>query len=70
MSDPPICLDFAQTRDVLLDLTTKRTFHNVIAFEQCSQTTKFILSQITSLSLRVDAGIATQITSSLRTNTI
>ena len=70
MTHPAIRLDFAETTDVLSQLTTQRTFHRVVTLEQRRDPTKFILLDVTCRSCRVNSQFLTDLTGAEETNAV
>jgi hypothetical protein len=70
MTNTTVTLDVAQAADVLLNLTTQRTFNGVIPFKNRRDSTDFFVAQVASPLVLINARFVAQITRCLVTDPV
>jgi hypothetical protein len=57
MAHPTVGANVLQAGDVLLNLPTQLTFHDILAVEDTCQASQLIVREVLGLSLRVQSGL-------------
>jgi hypothetical protein len=65
-----VTLDFTEATDVLRDLSTQRTFHRVVTFQQGSDPPDLIIVDVTGGSRRIDSQFLTNLSGHIQADSV